>query len=106
MAKKSFEGEAVYNADEAFSVSANSLGGQAVHNKITGRQKSLYTRWKRDNPNKRMTVDEMANIEVQAMVEAGIPEDIAKGWVVKALEDLKNQGVTEIIRIPWNGLNL
>lgn len=47
----------------------------------------------------------MANIEIQAMVNSGIPQDIATGWVVKALEDLKLQGVTEIKNIPWNGSN-
>ncbi|WP_346880689.1 hypothetical protein [uncultured Algibacter sp.] len=52
-----------------------------------------------------MSVDDMARIEVNAMVEAGIPEDVAKGWVVRALEDLKNQGVSEIKNIPWNGVN-
>jgi hypothetical protein len=30
---------------------------------------------------------------------------VATGWVVKALEDLKAQGVTEIKNIPWNGVN-
>jgi hypothetical protein len=39
------------------------------------------------------------------MVNVGIPEDVAIGWVVKALEELKIQGVTEIKNIPWNGLN-
>ncbi|MEW4923626.1 hypothetical protein [Algibacter sp. 2305UL17-15] len=105
MAKKSFEGEVVYNANEAFSVSANTLGGQAVHNAITGNQNRLYSAWKRANPNKRMEINDMANIELQAMIDARIPENIARGWVVKALEDLKEQGVSEITRIPWNGIN-
>ena len=39
------------------------------------------------------------------MKNAGIPEDIATGWVVKALEDLKLKGVTEIKNIPWNMTN-
>ncbi|MDF7819258.1 hypothetical protein P1X15_16685 [Runella sp. MFBS21] len=47
----------------------------------------------------------MADIEIRAMTLAGIPQDIATGWVVKALEDLKNKGVTTITNIPWNGLN-
>ena len=40
----------------------------------------------------------MAEIEIKAMVNAGISEDIATGWVIKALEDLKEKGVT-IIKI-------
>jgi hypothetical protein len=47
----------------------------------------------------------MADIEIQAMKNVGISEDIATGWVVKALEDLKAQGATEIKNIPWNGVN-
>lgn len=39
------------------------------------------------------------------MKNVGIPENIATGWVIKALEDLKKQGVSEIINIPWNGTN-
>ncbi len=39
------------------------------------------------------------------MVNKGIPEDIATGWVIKSLEDLKSQGVKIISNIPWNGLN-
>ncbi|WP_428743084.1 hypothetical protein [Tenacibaculum sp.] len=47
----------------------------------------------------------MAEIEIKAMINAGLPEDIATGWVIKALEDLKAQGVKMITNIPWNGLN-
>jgi hypothetical protein len=39
------------------------------------------------------------------MKNAGIPEDIATGWIVKALEKLKLQGVNNITGIPWNGIN-
>lgn len=52
-----------------------------------------------------MSLDEMADIEIQSMVNSGIPEDVATGWVVKSIEDLKLQGVTEIKNIPWNGVN-
>ncbi len=34
------------------------------------------------------------------MTNVRIPEDIAAGWVVKALENLKSQGVKAIIHIP------
>lgn len=94
--------------DEAFSVSIPQLekfGGKGVHAKITGQQNSLYTAWKNANPNVKMTIDDMANIEIQAMVNKGIPQDVATGWVVKALEKVKAQGVTNISNIPWNGVN-
>ena len=43
---------------------------------------------------------------LEAMKNAGVPEDFSIGWVIKALEDLKAQGVTEIKNIPWNGANI
>ena len=39
------------------------------------------------------------------MVQAGIPEDIAKGWLVKSLEDISKQGTSRITWIPRVGLN-
>ena len=47
----------------------------------------------------------MVNIEIQAMKNVGIPEDIVTGQVIKALENIKLQGVIEIKNIPWNGIN-
>ncbi len=47
----------------------------------------------------------MADIEIKAMVNVGVPEDVATGWVVKGLEDLQVKGVKSIANIPWNGLN-
>jgi hypothetical protein len=115
MAKKAFEGDLAYDYQKAFSVKPTALDDawkiantgipQNIHGKITGQQNSLYTAWKNANRNTKLTVDIMADIEIQAMKNTGIPEDIATGWVVKALENLKAQGVTEIKNIPWNGVN-
>ncbi len=80
-------------------------GGLGVHSKITGKQKSLYSAWKGANPTKTMSLDYMVKIEIQAMKEAGIPEDVATGWVVKALEDLKSQGVKKLVNRPWGSVN-
>ncbi len=38
----------------------------------------------------------MADIEIEAMTLNNIPEDVARGWVVKALEDLKAETITHI----------
>ncbi|WP_062056044.1 hypothetical protein [Aquimarina longa] len=106
LAKKAFEGIDTYSFRDAFSVSNNKLRDYDVaHSTITGKQNSLYSNWKRTNPNKEMTINDMSKIELEAMVQSGVPEDVAKGWVIKALEDLKNQGVSEIKNIPWNGVN-
>ena len=105
LAKKAFEGIEEYDYKKAFSVSKETLGGQAIHSKVTGQQNKLYTEWKKANPDKILEIDEMADIEIQAMVNSGIPEDIATGWVVKALEELKEKGIKSIKNIPWNGTN-
>lgn len=114
-AKKAFEGDVAYDYQKAFSVnpsaldnawkSANSGIPQNIHSKITGQQNSLYTQWKQANPSKKLRIADIADIEINAMKNVGIPEDIATGWVVKALEDLKLQGVQKIVNIPWNGAN-
>ena len=52
-----------------------------------------------------LTSDKMAEIEIKVMTNVGVPKDVAKGWVIKALEDLKAQGVKVITNIPWNGIN-
>ncbi|WP_264847191.1 hypothetical protein, partial [Capnocytophaga catalasegens] len=116
LAKKAFEEIKEYDYKKAFSVSPKTLQDIwekvnptediiNVHNKITGQQISLYTAWRKANPNKTLEIDDMAEIEIKAMVNAGISEDIATGWVIKALEDLKEKGVTAIKNIPWNGVN-
>ena len=53
---------------------------------------------------KQIGIREITDIEIKAMVNAGIPEDIATGWVVKGLEDLKTKGVKSIANIPRNGI--
>jgi hypothetical protein len=103
LAKSAFRSDKFYDLKKAFSVSANSLGGQAVHNAITGNQNRLYSAFAKKG--EVLTLDKMADIEIQAMFDAGIPKDIATGWVIKALQDLKAQGVKIITHIPWNGIN-
>jgi hypothetical protein len=109
LAKKAFEGDIAYDYKEAFCISTSALDEAAgianIHPSITGQQNSLYSNWRSANPGKKLSIDEMADIEIQAMVNVGISSDIATGWVIKALEDLKLQGVSDIRNIPWNGTN-
>ena len=85
LAKKAFEGIEEYDYRKAFSVSPKELDKVSnitnLHPKITGQQSKLYTEWRRANPNKVL------------------------GWVVKALEELKDKGIKSIKNIPWNGIN-
>lgn len=103
LAKSAFKNDKFYDYKKAFSVSADALGGQSVHNAITGQQNKLYSSFAKTG--EVLTLEKMANIEIKAMTNVNIPEDIATGWVVKALKDLKDQGVKVITHIPWNGIN-
>lgn len=114
LAKISFKSDKFYDFKKAFSVPNNKLQeiwekanpNQAlinVHSKITGQQNSLYSAFAKKN--KPLTIEKMAEIEANAMINIGIPEDVAVGWIIKALEDLKAQGVKVITNIPWNGIN-
>jgi hypothetical protein len=72
----------------------------------TGKQRSYYANWRNTNPaNTKLLIDDMVDIDLRAMKDVGIPEDIARGWIIKSLEDLKYQGVIEIEKIPWYGIN-
>ncbi|SMC42834.1 hypothetical protein [Cellulophaga tyrosinoxydans] len=114
LAKIAFELDKFYNFRNAFSVSANKLQevwksanpnkiAPIVHDKITGYQISLYKEFGRTG--ERLSLEKMAEIEIEAMVRAGIPKVIAEGWVIKALQDLKTQDVKLIPHIPWVGKN-
>jgi len=49
-------------------------------------------------------------IEMKAMTDAGVPENIARGinvargWVVLALRDIKSRA-GDVTHIPWGGIN-
>ena len=106
LAKIAFTSDKFYNLSKAFSVATAKLeqfGGKGVHNVITGYQNSLYSAFAKSG--QRLTLQKMAEIEIEAMVKSGIPRDVATGWIIKALEDLKKQGVKFITNIPWNGTN-
>lgn len=75
-AKKAFEGDITYDFQKAFSVSVDALkdswkAGNSgipptnIHSLITGQQNSLYSAWKKANPNAKLTINIMADIEIQ-----------------------------------------
>jgi hypothetical protein len=112
LAGKAFEGDANYKYNKAFAVSNATLdrisGTPDVHLKrITQYQRALYTEFKNKKMDReKLTIEKIAEIEIKAMKLANVPEDIATGWVIKSLEDIKRQGVVTITNIPWNGLNI
>ena len=102
MAKKAFEGAEGYNMNEALSISQSKLLDDfgVKHSTITGKQKSLYTAYaKTGNP---LTMEAMKNIEIQAMVDSGVPIEYAKETVEAAVEQLIGSGINNPINIPWN----
>lgn len=113
LAKIAFSSDKFYDLQKAFSVSQNTLEiawksansgiPLNLHQQITGNQNRLYSTFAKTN--QVLTIEKMADLEIQALIDAKIPKDIAIGWVIKALEDLKAQGVKVITNIPWNGLN-
>jgi hypothetical protein len=109
LAGSAFEGGSKYIYEEAFAVSDKALEDAwksvnkgvppNLHNKITGQQRSLYSTFGKTG--KQISLSDMVEIEIKAMTNVNIPENIATGWVIKALEDLKAKGVTEITHLPW-----
>lgn len=48
-----------------------------------------------------MTFDDMRKIEIQSMVDVGVPVEYATHAVDKAIADLLKSGVKGPTRIPW-----
>ena len=47
----------------------------------------------------------MAEIEVKAMTDAGIPEHYAAAWIHYALKDLETtNNITQVFKIPYKKL--
>lgn len=47
-------------------------------------------------------MEAMKNIEIQAMVDSGVPIEYAKETVEAAVEQLIGSGINNPINIPWN----
>ena len=101
MAKRAFEVVPGYDADSALTISNGKLDSFGVrHAVITGQQHSLYNAFAKTGET--FTMESMRKIEIQAMVNAGVPVDYATHAVDKAIAELKDLGVNQPVRIPWN----
>jgi len=105
MIAEAFRGLSNYSFDNALTISLAKLGtfvnildGLALHAKITGKQKSLYKG--KFMKGQIMTLDDMVQIEIDAMIMVGVPSDYATHAVNKAMAQLKSWGV-QPIKIPW-----
>ncbi len=101
MAKKAFEGAEGYNMNEALSISQSKLLDDfgVKHSTITGKQKSLYKAYAKTG--KPLTMEAMKNIEIQAMVDSGVPIEYARETVETAVEQLIGSGISSPVKIPW-----
>jgi hypothetical protein len=101
MAKSAFEGNPLYSADDALTLSNGQLNtyGTRVHQTITGQQHALYSEFAKTG--EVLTMETMAAIETQAMVNAGVSATTASSAVGEAVQQLLEWGITGPTRIPW-----
>ena len=70
---------------------------------ITGYQATAYREFGKSNNS--ITLEQMAEIEVKAMTDAGIPEHYAAAWIHYALKDLETtNNITQVFKIPYKKL--
>ena len=105
MIAEAFRGLPSYSYNNSLAISHAKLGtfvsgmdGAALHAKITGKQMSLYK--KNFVKGQTMTLNDMVQIEIDAMTMVGVPVEYATHAVNKAVAQLKSWGV-QPIKIPW-----
>jgi hypothetical protein len=105
-AKKAFETPSGYtpgyDPNKALAVPNAVLEDLGIHHikKLTPAQRRAYTKFAETG--KPLTWEAIAQIETDAFVEVGMPLDMAKATVAKAIQYLKDQGVAGPVRKPWN----
>lgn len=100
MAKSAFKGMPNYNADDAITISLDKIKEfGTTHATITGQQHHLYSEFAKTG--QKLTMETMKQIEIQAMVNAGIPVNYATNAVNQAVMQLNSWGITNPVCIPW-----
>ena len=69
------------------------------HPVVTGAQMTGYKAFAQSGAP--LTWDAMAYIETNALVRGGMAADVAESTVTKAIQTLREAGVTGPTRIPW-----
>ena len=101
ISEKAFDGVKGYNADDALTISSSKLSEFGVtHSAITGQQHKLYADFAKTG--KKLTMKAMKDIEIQSMVNAGIPLNYAKNAVNMAAKQLASWGIKAPKFIPWS----
>lgn len=99
-AKKAFEGSVGYDMRKAYSVSVETLNRYGVrHADITTAQHRLFREL--DASGAANTLTQHSRIAYQSLLNAGMPNDVAKQLVIESQTRLLRAGVVEPARIPW-----
>ncbi len=101
-AKSAFTGDAAYDPNMALAIPNSELASENVsHSAVTGAQQSLYRAYaQRGQP---LTWEAVQSIETRALVKGGMSPAKAAATVRKAIDALKDSGVSRPTRIPWGG---
>ena len=100
LSKKAFEGAKNYDLSEALAIPNEELARLKIeHGAISGAQQKLYRAFAKTG--KPLTLDDIATIEEQALIEAKMDPNMAKATVQKAVAHLKASGVSGPTRTPW-----
>lgn len=102
LAKSGFRGAPGYNLNEALAIPNAELARLGVeHPRVTGAQPQLYRAFSQTG--KPLTWKAIKTIETQALVRGGMDAKHAAATVQKAIQALKDAGVSGPTRIPWGG---
>ncbi len=99
-AKKVFEGDPDYDADQALAIPNEELTRLSVdHYRVTAGQQTGYIAFAKTGA--RLTWIDVENIETDALIQAEMPPAMAARVVARAILDLQNAGVRNPTAIPW-----
>ena len=100
-AKKAFEGAPGYDSKAALAIPNAEMTRLGVqHLKlVTPAQQRLYSLFAKTG--NKLTWNAMQSIETEALVAGGMEAGMARATVQKAIQALKDAGVSEPTRIPW-----
>ena len=100
LAKKAFEGNPAYDPYSALTINEGTIKAfGTTHQVITGQQHSLYSAFARTGAP--FSLAAMRQIELKALLNAGIPYEYAVEAINQAIEQLISWGITEPLQIPW-----
>ncbi len=101
-AKSAFEGAPGYDPKAALAIPNAEMTRLGVqHLKlVTPAQQKLYTAFAKTG--KTLTWEAMETIETEALIAGGMEAGMARATVQKAIQALKDAGVSGPTRIPWS----